>query len=115
MRKRLVFAALCILAVPLLFASSENAKLTSPTPFAPVALAGHTIYGGWCECGPPGCACDPGELPIGQSASLVSDRNGRSLNQGATSASAGQTSGLDLGSSALMLALAFFVWTRFRA
>jgi hypothetical protein len=115
MRKRLVFAALCILAVPLLFASSENDKLISSVPFATVALAGHTIVGQWCECGAPGCICDPGEEPIGQSARPVSDRNGRSSNHGATSTSAGRTSGLDFASSALMLALALFVWTRLRA
>lgn len=25
-------------------------------------LAGHTTTGNWCECGTPGCICDPGEL-----------------------------------------------------
>lgn len=24
-------------------------------------FAGHTLQGGWCECGAPGCICDPGE------------------------------------------------------
>ena len=24
-------------------------------------IAGHTVSGGWCECGSPGCICDPGE------------------------------------------------------
>ena len=85
MRKRIVFAALCILAVPPLFSPSQNDKLTSPAPFATVALAGRTIVGSWCECGAPGCICDPGENPVsGQSASPVSERNGRSLNQGPT-------------------------------
>jgi len=112
-RKRLVIAAACILALPLLFSPSQNP--TSPPAFSIVALAGHSTAGTWCECGSPGCICDPGENPFGQSAGPVSDRNGRSLNQGATSARAARTSALDFGSSALLLALAFFVWTRFRA
>jgi hypothetical protein len=113
-RKRLVIAAVCILALPLLFSTSQSEKLTSPAAFSTVALAGHTVIGGWCDCGTPGCICDPGEQG-GNRATPVSDQNGRSLDQGSTSASARRTSGFDLGSSALMLALAFFVWTRFRA
>jgi hypothetical protein len=111
MRKRLVFAAVCILAVPSLFSSSQNDKLMGPLPFVTVAMAGHTTAGGWCECSAPGCICDPGEDPRGQSASNMSDRNGRSLNQGTTSG----TVRFDFGSSALMLALAFFLWTRLRS
>jgi len=80
-----------------------------------VVLAGHNNVGNYCDCGTPGCTCDPGEPPIGQKAGPVSDRNGHSRNQGAPSGSAGRTLGFDPGSGALMLALAFFVWTRFRA
>ena len=29
---------------------------------------GHTIPGGWCECGAPGCICDPGEMPLNSNA-----------------------------------------------
>jgi hypothetical protein len=112
-RKRLVVAAVCILALPLLYPSQSEA--TNPSPYAIVALAGRTLAGGWCDCGTPGCICDPGEQPIGLSARPVSERNGRSLNQDTTSGSADRRFGFDLGSGALMLALAFFVWTRFRA
>ena len=116
MSKRIVVAAACILALPLLFSPSQNQKLTNPTAFSTVALAGHTNVGGWCECGAEGCLCDPGEIPVGGlSASPVSDRNGRSLNQGASPASADRSQGFDFGSSALMLALAFLVWARLRA
>ncbi|MEK6322100.1 MAG: hypothetical protein AABN33_10490 [Acidobacteriota bacterium] len=114
MRKRLVFAALCMLAVPPLFSPSQNDQLISSAPFATVALAGHTIAGSWCECGAPGCICDPGEEPGGQSAKPVSDKANGSLNQGATPRR-GAFSGLDFGSGALMLALAFFLWARLRA
>src|SRR6185369_2704507 len=114
-RKRIVFAAVCILALPLLFSPFPNDGLTSPSASSVVAVAGHNNMGNFCDCGTPGCICDPGEQPIGQRVPLVSDRNGQSRNQGAPSGSAGRTPGFDLGSSALMLALAFFLWARFRA
>jgi hypothetical protein len=111
-----IFACLFVTAVLPLIASPTQDSSINPVPFATVAYAGHTLSGGgWCECGAPGCICDPGEGRGGLSAGRVSDRNGRSLNQGATSARAAQTSALDFGSSALLLALAFFVWTRFLA
>src|SRR5947209_14249914 len=63
MKNRLVLAAFCILAFPLLFVTSQKGKLTSSAPFAPVAFAGRTIAGDWCDCHiTPGCICDPGEL-----------------------------------------------------
>jgi hypothetical protein len=114
MRKRLVIAAVCILTLPLLYSPSQS-LINSPSPYAITAFAGRTMAGGWCECGAPGCICDPGEQPVGQKAGPVSDRNGHARNQGATSGSVGRTLGFDLGSGALMLALAFLVWTRFRA
>ena len=108
MRKRLVFAALCILAVPPLFSSSQNGKLASPAPFVSVALAGHTIVGSWCECGSPGCICDPGELggsskPTPSKAS--SDRKG--VNQGFAP-------DVDVASGLLALALGLLFLLRMR-
>ncbi len=29
------------------------------------AFAGHSLPGGYCDCGAPGCICDPGESPLG--------------------------------------------------
>ena len=110
-----MFACLFITAVLPLMASPTQNSSTHSVPFATVAYAGHSLVGSWCECGSPGCICDPGETPIGgQSAKPVSDRNGRSLNQGTTSPSADRNFRFDFGSSALMLALAFFLWTRLR-
>src|SRR5215203_2793192 len=63
MRKRLVFAVLCILALPLLFSLPQNGKKTNPAPFATVALAGRTLAGSYCTCGCPACICDDGERP----------------------------------------------------
>jgi len=114
-KKRLVIAAVCILALPLLLSPFPNEGLTSSAASSVVALAGHTNVGNWCECGTADCLCDPGEHPIGQRVPLVSERNGKSRNQDASSGNAGRTPGFDLGSSALMLALAFFAWARFRA
>ena len=108
-----MFACLFITAVLPLMASPTQDSSTKSVPFATIAFAGHSLVGGWCECGAPGgCFCDPGENPGGQSAKPVSDRNGRSLNQGATSPCADRNSRFDFGSSALLLALAFFLWTR---
>ena len=114
MRKRLVFAALCILAVPALFSSFQNDKLLSTAPFATVALAGHTMAGGWCDCGAPGCICDPGENHGGNSATPVTDNN-ESSDQGLSPIRAHSRPGFDFGTGTLILALAFFVWARLRA
>ena len=113
MKKRLVFAALCILAVPALFSTFQNVKLMSAAPFGTVALAGHTMAGGWCECGAPGgCICDPGEVPGGNRATPVSDD--KSSDQGLSPIRAHSHSGSDLGTGTLLLALALFLWARLR-
>jgi hypothetical protein len=105
-----MFACLFITAVLPLMASTQNSS-TNSHPFATVAYAGHNLSGNWCECGTEGCICDPGET----SAKPASDRVGRSVNHGAPSAKAGRTFELDFGSSVVLLALAFFLWTRLRA
>jgi hypothetical protein len=114
MRKRLVLAAFCILAVPALFSPSQNGKLIGPTPFPLVAIAGHTTVGGWCQCGTPGCACDPGEDPGGNSARPVTDNN-ESSDQGLSPIRTHSRSGFDFGPGTLRWALALFVWARLRA
>lgn len=111
MRKRLVFAAFCILAVPLLFSASQNNKLITSAPFATVALAGRTIVGQWCDCGTPGCICDPGENPVGSarpiSADSPAERNPRPK--------AGRAAGIDFGTGAFLIGLALFMLSRLRA
>ena len=84
----------------------------SSAPFPSVAYAGHTVTGGWCDCGAPGCLCDPGEVR-GQSKSPVSDKTKRPFDQGASPIRA--RSGFDFGTGVLILALALFVWARLRA
>lgn len=114
MRTRFVLAAACIIAFPLLFSTFQGSKLTSPPPFSTVALAGHTMLGGWCDCGAPGCLCDPGETPGGNRATPVTDKN-ESSDQGLSPIRARSHSGSDLGTGTLVLALALFVWARLRA
>lgn len=33
-------------------------------------FGGHTQVGNWCDCGTPGCLCDPGENPGGNRANV---------------------------------------------
>lgn len=41
------------------------------------AFAGHTLPGGWCECGTEACICDPGEVPTGQASHAVPDKSSK--------------------------------------
>lgn len=36
-------------------------------------FAGHVVIGGWCDCGAPGCICDPGETPGGNAANVAKE------------------------------------------
>ncbi|MEK6324771.1 MAG: hypothetical protein AABN33_24275 [Acidobacteriota bacterium] len=112
MRTRLIFAAICILTLPLWFSAFQSDKLMNSASFVTVAYAGHTTSGNWCECGTPGCLCDPGEVG-GQSNRPVSDQNKRPFDQGASPIRA--LSGFDFGTGVLILAFALFVWARLRA
>jgi len=74
-----------------------------------VAVAGHTATGGRCEPCTSGCIPDPGE-PACNNASPVDGT--RPSDHVATPVSADGTSVFDLGTGALMLALAFMLWIR---
>jgi hypothetical protein len=107
-RKRLVIAAACILALPLLFSAPQNGKLTNPAPFSTVALAGHTSVGNWCECGTPGCICDPGELGgSSRPAPAKASSKGKGVNQGSAP-------DVDVASGLLALALGLLFLLRMR-
>ncbi|MEK6406235.1 MAG: hypothetical protein AABN34_04650 [Acidobacteriota bacterium] len=114
MAKRLLLTAVCLLVLPILNSPSGASGQKGAVAFQSVALAGHVIVGGWCDCGTPGCICDPGEVPVGQRAMPVSDQANDSLNPGAIPIPEALPD-LDFGSGALLLALAFFLWTRLRA
>lgn len=59
MRKFLLLAML-ILIMPLLSMGISGSGPSSPGAYT--AIAGHMASGQWCECGSPGCVCDPGEI-----------------------------------------------------
>ena len=113
MRRRLLLAAVCIFSLPIVFSLTSGDNLTNSVPFATVALAGHTLGGEFCQCGTPGCICDPGE--VGLSNRPVSDQTEKASNQGASPIRTHSRSGFDFGTGALMLALALLVWVRLRA
>jgi hypothetical protein len=104
-RKRLVFAAVCILGIPLLFAPSQTNIPATSAPFATVALAGRNTMGGWCECGTPGCICDPGETPGGNiTMNPPKDEPGdQNTDQG-----------VDPASGLMVMTLALLFWLRLR-
>ena len=97
MRKRLISVGVCILTVPLWFSASPGDKLTNSAPFSTVAYAGHTVGGGWCADGSPGCINDLSQDPAGKRATALPDQQN------------------DPGSGMLVLALAFLLWIRLRA
>ena len=109
MKARLLLATVFMFALPIWLSPSKGDKLNKPTPFAMVALAGHNLLGNWCSCGSQDCICDPGETG-GNFSAPTTDRKRDSAR---TRTGAG--SPLDPGAGALMLALAFFLWTRLRA
>lgn len=54
MRKRLILAAVCILALPFGFSPSPGDKTINATPYTAIALAGHAMSGGrYCDCNNP--------------------------------------------------------------
>ena len=113
MRTRLFLAAVCILTLPILFSSLTDNKLTNSTPFATVAIAGHTIStGAFCECGTQDCLCDPNETPKGgrRGNQVISDPSDGAV----SSTSEAPASDIDFGTVAMLLALVVFAWTRFR-
>lgn len=97
----------------IIFALPIVSSLTKPAGVGPgsannyTAYAGHTTIGGWCECGAPGCLCDPGEEMTAHSVALAPDSP--------KAPKPGRGSELEFGSAALLIGLAFLVWTRMRA
>ncbi len=108
MRTRLLLAAVCMLTLPL-WLSTQEGKFTNSAPFATGAYAGHTVGGEWCDCGTPGCIPDRGEI-CGNNNARATDDQKESILTGSAAGSA-----VDPGAGLLMLALAFFLWTRLRA
>ena len=111
MRVRLLFALLCILALPALFAPSRDYQRAASAPFGVVAVAGHTLPGAWCECGSPGCICDPGEVPVGNTANPSDDGP---VGQDPAPIDDQSAPVFPLGSGALLVTLTLMLWFRMR-
>ncbi len=110
--KRILACLFIMAALPFLASSAHN----NSAPFAPVVIAGHVVGGDYvCTCGCPNCVCDPGETPVAcvQTRRTISGPDGKDAIQDVSPVGAAPTSGLDFGSSALIMALAFLVWVRF--
>ena len=97
MRRRLLIAALCMFALPLLASNSHRPEPAFPTS---VAFGGHTSAGLYCVCGTPDCICDPGEIPS-KSVQTDSDQIEKSPGQTGSSDSTLPDSDSDLGLGAL--------------
>ncbi|HKP11119.1 MAG TPA: hypothetical protein VJZ91_03385 [Blastocatellia bacterium] len=117
MSKR-VLACLFILAVFPLLTSPAHAPGGAP-PLAAVAFAGHVNSGGgaYCQCGCPGCECDPGESPsdctrINRAAPPEA---GGAAGRGDAPKGKGGGPGLDYGTGAMVLVMALWLWARLRA
>lgn len=117
MLKRIVACSFILAVLPLLTSSLHDS--THSAPFAMTAFAGHVTSGGGetCQCGCARCICDPGETPapcpqVNRVGSPAADG---AADRTAAPKSKGGHSGLDYGSSALMLVMALWLWARLRA
>lgn len=70
------------------------------------AFGGHTMPGGWCECGSfAACICDPGEMPMG---SRVSEPDG-------VPDKSKQSTPVEFGSEMLLVLAALLLVLRYKA
>ena len=118
MLKRILAGSFILAVFPLLTSSVHRSNL--PAPFASVAFAGHINTGGragaYCECGCLECICDPGEARMDcQQLNRVAPPDNDAVDHVTTSTGKAGASDFDFGSSALMLAMALWLWTRMRA
>ncbi|MEW6207160.1 MAG: hypothetical protein AB1631_02255 [Acidobacteriota bacterium] len=109
MKKKLFMALFCMLVLPFICPVSQTHEATNIAPFNTVAIAGRTIMGGFCDCGCPGCICDPEEEP-NCGYGLVA----RDSSETGSAPETGDT-GFDPASSVLLVALFFLAAVRFRA
>jgi len=71
--------------------------ISGPLLFTPApAFAGHTGTGQWCECGSPGCTCDPGECQPGMNCVRRHTDNSKKITISKDSASSPANSSLNL-------------------
>jgi len=114
MRKRLVFAAFCILVLPLVFSPSQTNLPVTGGPFATTALAGHTMLDPGAIAARLDASATPEKTPVANRATPAGD-NKEPSDQGISPIRAHSRSGFDFGTGTLLLALALFLWVRLRA
>ena len=106
MNTRLLVAAVCILLLPFWFSASTRGTVKDFPGGNPVAYAGHTSTGAYCDCGGPGCFCDQG-LSLEGTESVSNQR--KPAKQGVTG-SRGKAESVDFGQLGLLFALALLFW-----
>ena|SRR2546423_14420596 len=115
MLKRILACSFILAVLPLLPSAIHDPA--NPAAFQTSVFAGHAVTGGeYCTCGCTGCICDPGESPncIRNQRVAKSPTDDAVDHTTSPTGSAGH-SGLDFGSSALVLAVALWLWARLRA
>jgi len=117
MLKRLLACSFILVVFPLLTSSVHHSN--NPAPFASAVFAGHINTGGragaYCECGCLDCICDPGESQTDcQHPSRLAPSDNDAVDHVTAPTGKAGRSGLDVGSSALMLAAALWLWARMR-
>ena len=98
-----------LLALPMWVSPFKDVN-TNSAPYVTIAIAGHTSAGNFCECGAPGCICEPGEEQTGHSVNPKKDASPGNR----PAPRSGRVSTLDFGTTAFLLGLALFMWSRFR-
>ena len=107
--KRFVACSVLILVAPIVAAMLQPGA-NSNAPFASTAYAGHTLAGGYCVCGCPGCICEPGEslemcLPDGR-------EGGQAVAK--TTGTPTQPSQSDVPAAAFFIGTGLLIWKRIR-
>ena len=107
--KRIFACSLLILAVPIITATLQPGA-SSNAPFASTAFAGHTTTGSWCDCGCPGCICDPGEQ-IEMCLPGAKDVGGNAVTPTGEPARSSQS---EVPAAALFVGTGLLIWKRIR-
>ncbi len=107
--KRIFACSLMIIAFPIITATLQSGG-SGNTPFASNAFAGHTTTGGYCQCGCPGCICDPGEQ-IDMCIPGAKDTLGNDVN---STGAPVQSSHSDVPAAALFIGTGLLIWKRIR-
>ncbi len=107
--KRIFACSLLILVVPIVTAMLQP-DASSNAPFASTAFAGHTLAGGYCSCGCPGCLCDPGE-EIDMCFPGAKDAEGIAVNGSGAPARSSQS---EVPAAAFFVGTGLLIWKRIR-